>query len=360
MPNERILIVDDEQDVVNLLRYNLDKAQYKTMSAGTGEEALEMIQKHAPDLVLLDIMLPSLSGWDVCKILKENSQGKSLPIIMLSALTDEESRLRGLSIGASDYLCKPFSLKELLLKIRKCIDQQITITSLQSREREHDTSLQYLVHELKNSLSIIGNFSAVALKNDAYAAKYLKTINIASLHAESLLNDVSMLAQLEKDGGSMPLVPISLVTVTKEVADMFCDAATKNETQIVFVNENASQISGQRTAVRQVLINLISNAIKYNRCGGKVWISFNESASWQHLSVRDEGCGVSPTELPNIFDKFYRAAGSEQRKGAGLGLYIVNLLMEAMGGKIEVISCVNVGSTFTASFKKHDIFIGNS
>jgi two-component system sensor histidine kinase/response regulator len=353
MPTERILIVDDEQDVVDLLRYNLEKAQYETMVALSGTQAVEAVQLHSPDAVLLDIMLPEISGWDVCKILRESSNGKSLPIIMLTALSDEESRVKGLALGANDYLVKPFSLKELQLKVRKWLDQQKTIKSLVAKEQDHDTSLRYLVHELRNSLSVIGSFSAIALKKDENAKKYLKTINTTTVHAENLLNDASLLTRLEKEGFSFPSTPVDLVELTEEVADLFRDEAKSRSIKIIIENTTRFLIKGHRTAVRQVLVNLISNAVKYNREGGKVWISFDDQAPCLRVSLRDEGCGVSRVEITRIFDKFYRAAGSERRKGAGLGLYIVKLLVESMGGKIKVSSEVGAGSIFTVSFQHY-------
>ena len=111
-------------------------------------------------------------------------------------------------------------------------------------------------------------------------------------------------------------------------------------------------VKGDRTAVRQVLVNLVSNAVKYNRRGGKVRISFDDTGSCLQISIQDEGCGVSSDELPHIFDKFYRAAGSERKKGAGLGLYIVKLMAHAMGGKITVSSNIGEGSVFTVTFKR--------
>jgi len=353
MPKERILIVDDEQDVVDLLRYNLEKAQYDTIAALNGKQAVTAVQRHSPDAVLLDIMLPEMSGWDVCKLLRESSEGKSLPIIMLTALSDEESRIKGLSLGADDYLVKPFSLKELQLKLRKCLDRKQTITSLIAKEREHDTSLRYLVHELKNSLSVIGNFSAYALRKEENAAKCLKTINAASAHAENLLNDTSLLARLEQKDFSFPISPVDIAELTEEVVELFREEAKRRSIEITMTNTTRRQVKGYRTAVRQVLVNLISNAVKYNRQGGHVRIAFDDRGPRVRVSILDKGCGVSSQELSRIFDKFYRAAGSERKKGAGLGLFIVKLLMEAMGGEIAASSDVGVGSIFTATFKSH-------
>ncbi len=348
---EQILIVDDEKDTAELLRYNLQKANYQTLIARDGKEAIDAAQCYLPDAILLDIMLPELDGWEVCRVLRESSKGKSIPIIMLTALSDEEARVRGLSLGADDYVTKPFSVKELLLKIRRCIDRQQTIKMLGIREREKDAAFHYLVHELKNAVSVIGCNSALALQNED-VRKYLKTINTSAVHAESLLNDVSLLSRLENGDGTLPVEPLDIGMLIREVIDVFHDAAERKSIEIVTANSTPSLVQGNATATRQVLINLISNAVKYNRDGGKVWIYFDETQVSVDISITDEGCGIPQNELLRIFEKHYRAAGSEQVKGAGLGLYIVKLLTEAMGGKVTAVSSRGVGSTFTLSMQK--------
>lgn len=127
---EKILIVEDETDVAEMIRYNLEKESYRTIVATSGAEALEAARVQAPDLVLLDIMLPDLSGWEVCRILRDSAECHSIPIVMLTALSSEEARLKGLTLGADDFVTKPFSIKELLLRIRHMIDRQQTLRSL--------------------------------------------------------------------------------------------------------------------------------------------------------------------------------------------------------------------------------------
>jgi len=207
---KQILIVEDENDCAELLSYHLQKENYQTVIARNGEEAIDAVQCRTPDAILLDVMMPELNGWEVCRILRESTKGKTTPIIMLSALSDEEERIKGLSLGADDYVSKPYSMKELLLKIRKYIDRQQTLKQLKTREQEQDTAMQYMVHEMKNAMTVIGAYSTIALKkNDPRA--YLKPINLAALHAESLLNDASLLAHLEKTGGRLTAEPIDLV-----------------------------------------------------------------------------------------------------------------------------------------------------
>jgi two-component system phosphate regulon response regulator PhoB len=127
---ETILIVEDEEDVAEMMRYNLEKESYRTIVACNGAEALKAAEAHAPDLVLLDILLPDLSGWEDCKILRNSAECHSIPIVMLTALSSEEARLKSLTLGADDFVTKPFSIKELLLRIRNMIDRQQTLRSL--------------------------------------------------------------------------------------------------------------------------------------------------------------------------------------------------------------------------------------
>jgi signal transduction histidine kinase len=346
---KQILIVDDENDCAELLSYNLQKENYQTVIARNGKEAIEAVQRRTPDAVLLDIMMPELNGWETCRILRESVQGRSLPIIMLTALSNEDERVKGLSLGADDYLAKPYSMKELLLKIRKHVDQQQTIKRLQTREQEQDTAVRYMVHELQNSLAAIGGFSSLALRKDE-SNKYMKTINLAASHAESLLNDASLLSRLEQGKEFLIVKPVAIGVLVDETVDLLQDTAKRKQVEITSVNSSSALVHGNRTAIKQIMINLISNAIKYNRDGGAVHIFFDPKDDWVNISIHDDGNGIAQTEIGRIFDKFYRAAGSERTKGAGLGLYIVKHLAEAMGGKVTVASHPGSGSTFTVSF----------
>jgi signal transduction histidine kinase len=345
---EKILIVEDETDVAEMIRYNLEKESYQTVVTYSGAEALKAAEAHAPDLVLLDIMLPDLSGWEVCRILRDSTENHSIPIVMLTALSSEEARIKGLTLGADDFVTKPFSIKELLLRIRNMIDRQHALRRVLKKEKEKDLSLKYLVHELKNSVTVIGGFSALALRKKG-PENYLERIAAVAKHADSLLTDASLLSRLETSQGSLPMDSMDIGALIEEVVDSYGDMAKQRQIEIALTNQTSPKVLGNATAIRQVLINLISNALKFSRAGGTVWISVTEDAQGAHLKVKDQGCGIAPEDLPRIFDRFYRAAGSEHIEGAGLGLYIAKLLVEAMAGKLSVESTLGAGSTFTAS-----------
>jgi len=348
---KQVLIVEDEQDLAELLAYHLQKEGYQTVIAHSGEEAIDAVPNDSFDAVLLDIMLPELNGWEVCRILRESAKGKSLPIIVVTALSDEEARIKGLSLGADDYVSKPYSMKELLLKIRKHIERHQTINQMKARELEQDTVVRYMIHELGNSLTTIGGYSSLALQKDD-TNKFMRRINAAAAHAESLLQDASLLSRLEKGNDRLTTEPIAIGLLVNDAIDFLRDMAKSSNIEIIAEHITTSHVQGNGTAIRQILINLVSNAIKYNRKGGTVRISCDDKDDEVDITIRDEGSGISNAELAHIFDKFYRAAGSERIKGAGLGLYIVKLLTYAMGGAVSVISQPGKGSIFTVSFIK--------
>ncbi len=347
---ERILIVDDEPDTVELLRYNLEQNGYSAVIARTGKEAIDAAQCVTPELVLLDVLLPELNGWDVCRMLRESPMGKAVPIIMISALAEEEARVKGLSAGADDYITKPFSVKELLLKIGKLVDRKHEVRRLRTREQEQDTSLRYLVHELKNAMTALGGLSSISLRKDR-PLLYFEAIKSSALHAENLLKDADLLLRLEL-GDGLAVRPIDVPVVMREVTNIFQGAACEKGIEIVTINSTSDLVMGNETGVRQILMNLVSNAVKYNRYHGRVWVYFEESGPWTDVSITDEGCGILERELSMIFDKFYRGEAREKVGGAGLGLYIVRLLTAAMGGKISVLSNPCAGSTFTLSLPR--------
>ncbi|MHB8844208.1 MAG: sensor histidine kinase [Nitrospirota bacterium] len=345
-----VLIVEDEPDVAELMRYNLAREGYATLIAESGDAAVEAALTFSPDLILLDIMLPDMNGWEVCQAIRTNVKDRLTPIVMVSALTAEESRIKGLSLGADDYITKPFSVQELLLKTRNIVSRHARINELAAREREQDTVMRYMVHELQNAVTAIGGFSSFALRKDGSNAA-MRTINLAANHAESLLNDTSMLSRLENGKERIPIRPVVIGPLVDEAIDLLRDAAIRSNIALSVFNSTTAIVQGNRTAIRQILINLVGNAIKYNRSGGTVRISVDDANGRVVISVHDEGNGIAQAELEHVFDKFYRAAGSEQVKGAGLGLYIVKLLTNALGGKIAVASNPGKGSSFMVSFE---------
>jgi len=372
----QILIVDDEHDCAELLRYHLQRENYEAVIVRNGKEAIDAVQSQAPDAILLDIMMPELNGWEVCRILRESTKGKSLPIIMLTALSEEEERVKGLSLGADDYLSKPYSVKELLLKLRKHIDRQETIKQLKVREQEQDTTLHYIVHELKGSLHVIGGFSSHALRKDD-SNKYLKTINTAAFQAERVLNEAPIISLLATRGENLSIKQVDIGPLTSEADDCFHDAVIKKvayqqvsavslisdiaeATRVLIGGKPVSvevttpfmdvMISTDNVKLRQILTNLVSNAVKFTE-QGTIAITLSLIGSWMEIAVSDTGIGIKEEDLHKLFIAYGRIedAKTKRYEGMGLGLTISRNLAALLGGTISVTSIYGKGTTFVMS-----------
>jgi signal transduction histidine kinase len=319
--------------------------------AEDGVRALRAVQYGSPDLVLLDVMLPEMDGWEVCRIIRGSERVAGLPIIMLTALSMEEARVQGLQAGADDYVTKPFSVQELLLRIKRILDRERAMKHLQQQAGEHHASFEYLVHELRNSLNLINGYTHLARKK-AQEAPYLHQVNSAACHMEQVLDQISVLARIENARALLERKPVDIVALIGEAVDSFRGTIQEGGISLVPAKPAATFALGNGTAIRQVLVNVLSNAVKYNRPGGRVWISCDTSERWVAVSVRDEGPGIPKSEQARIFDKFFRGAGANRAPGSGLGLYVVKLLVKAMGGTVSLASVEDGGTTVTLALEK--------
>ena len=351
--NELVLIVEDEEHIAQLLRYNLQKAGYRTVEVSDGGKALRAIRIDWPDLVLLDLMLPGMDGWEVCRILRSNGQGASTPIIMLTALAGEEARIRGLQAGADDFITKPFSVREVLIKIRKLLDKSAELKSHQRKSTESETQLSYLVHELKNSVSVISGYASLA-DDRGDARRYLGRITMTTKHMEQILDDASLLVRLESGDRPWPLEPVPLLDVVEDSLESLRKEADARGVGLHVSGGAGCRIMGERRAVQQIVTNLVANAIKYNRSGGTARVRIEEQRDEISLSVIDDGPGIAPDQRHRIFEKYYRCPGSERVKGSGLGLYVVKLFTKSIGGSVRVTENTKSGSIFTITFRKKD------
>lgn len=344
-----ILIVEDEKDTVELLRYNLGREGYKTEVALDGKRALELFRVMKPDLVLLDVMLPERDGRELCKIFR--SINESIPIIMLTALGSENDRLDGLDLGADDYISKPFSVRELMMKIKRHAGREKIRKNLQERAGEVDEKIRYMVHELKNSLVSLEGFSNLAVMNGK-TEKYMPFIRSSAQHMSQVLDNLHLLRSLESGESLQLKEEIDIFNEVTGLVQMYVDGAGEKGIEMSLLNDTCITIAGNEAAVRQVLMNILSNAIKYNKKGGKVMIFFEEYDDYLEVYISDTGIGIAKGEIESIFEKDYRADGSEEICGSGFGLYLSKLLMTAMGGNITATSRVDSGSVFMLSFKK--------
>ncbi|MBW2033742.1 MAG: response regulator [Deltaproteobacteria bacterium] len=361
MSDGKILVVEDDEDLVHMLEYNLTRKGYATMTALDGLDACYLIEEEKPDLILLDVMLPGLSGFEICEIIRNHyhEEISDIPIIMLTALGSMENKLKGIETGADDYIPKPFTLKEVLLKVDRLVCKEkkkkqmnMKVENLEAREKQQTDFQSMLFHELRNQLLIIGGYSSIAQRHELTPEKhrhYAGVIKESSSFLNSLAEEIILLSRVETGEYPLPREEVCLEEITQQTISVLLQQATKKEIQIHF--QRTGKIPRMRlnpTAVKLCLSNLIENAVKYSPEKSGIRVSLMLQGEKEVIvEVKDSGPGIPEKDIGKIFNKFYRGENVKNKtKGTGIGLYIAKTLIEAMGGIISVESKDGNGTYF--------------
>lgn len=359
----KILIVEDEPALLAPLEYSLDKAGFVTHSAADGLSACRLVGSWRPDLILLDIMLPDLDGWEVCRLIRRHPEPTvaSIPIMMMTALGTSENRYKGLELGADAYLAKPYALKEVILQARNLIARQRQqsqlrqqVTTLRSAEERQADLQDMIFHELRNHLLVVGGFSevlsrgAIPLEREQ-SRGYLEAIRRSSSYLAKLADEFLLLRRVENKNLQLPLQAIDPGALLQEMMQMFAPVAADQGIELKLEGAEAMvTVLINETALRVILANLLSNAIRYSGPGTRVSLGGRLDPQGDcRFEVRDQGPGIAPEEQRKIFARFTRGAAQEGNgRGSGLGLYIAQTLTAAMNGRIELSSTAGEGSCF--------------
>jgi signal transduction histidine kinase/predicted metal-dependent phosphoesterase TrpH len=357
----KILIADDECDLVEMLAYNLGKKGYEILKAYDGFEAWQKIEPEKPDLLILDLMMPNLDGWELCRLIRRSQKKdiKEMGILMLTARAMPEDRVYGLEIGADDYLTKPFSLNELILRVEKLIEKRKSLSrlekemgSLRSSMEEKESSLSKVVHDLRSPLISMGASAKRMLRkgNNEEAIGILKTIYNSSLQLTQWI-DGTVLASKESKG---KMREVDIGSMVKQVVELLRDVAIEKNIEIHLQSSDPiPPLLCNEPFLQRAITNLISNAFKFTPEGGRVEVSVipyfrkGRDGGVLEISVKDTGIGIPEEDIEKIFEPFYRGKNATMESGKGLGLFFVKEVVDLHGGKILVQSEPNKGSIFS-------------
>lgn len=342
---QAVLIVDDNIDTVELLRKRLRAEGYETLEAYDGEEALNKVYETPPNIIILDVMMPKMDGYEVCKRLKSDERTKFIPVIMLTAKSDVESRVKGLDIGADDYVPKPFDYRELSARIRSLLTRKETAERVIEEEKTESVRklIDSLSHEIRNPIVSIAGFAKKVYDNLPPGdpnKPYLMTILQESERLERLLREILNLKMIAI--GFMenvdPKISIEQVLeeLDKEIEDRGIDVETEfTENPTIYIDKEHLKI---------VLRNIIKNAIEsMEKSERKVLkISLEKKENDLEIRISDTGKGIPKELIKKIFDPFF----TSKVYGPGLGLTVALTIVQYYRGFISIESELGQGSTF--------------
>jgi signal transduction histidine kinase len=347
---ETILIVDDTAANLSVLVETLGAAGYQLMVAEDGEEALSLTMQAQPDLILLDVMMPGLDGFETCRRLKARPQCIAIPVLFMTALSDTADKVKAFTAGGVDYITKPFHNEEVLARVK-------THLALRGMHRELEAQLAYrekfiriASHDLRNPLCLIQLAGSIALSHHKLSpevAKIMANIGESANHMSRIVDTFLNMRAQGPDGWTGAKVDMN--TLAQAIVQTQEPAAVRKKISLHTVFAEAlPPVLCDVSHPYQALTNLISNALKFTPVGGRVTVTTQLSGDCVRAEVRDSGPGVPSAERSQLFQEHARlsprpTAGEESH---GLGLSIVKLLIEGQSGTVGASFPEAGGSVF--------------
>jgi len=354
---ETILIVDDNERNLQVVGSTLMPMGYDIVPASSGEAAFRRIAAKLPDLILLDVQMPDIDGFEVCRRLRADPGTFDIPIIFLSASDEKNVIVKALEQGAVDYVTKPFNKAELLSRVRSHLEMKRTKDRLRKLLAERDEFIGVMAHDLKNPLS--GILLSAALAGERYDGgdetmlALLHSIRTTSQDALAFLDRFLDETVRNTAPGKLALKPVDFVDVVRKEALKNRAAAEKKGIDLcIDLAEQPITVMAEPIAIARVVANLVGNAVKFCSKGDRVSVSVESLADGIRLIISDTGPGFTDEDQTKMFEKFVQlsAAPTGGERSTGLGLSIVKRLVELMHGTIECHSEKGKGARFFADF----------
>jgi signal transduction histidine kinase len=357
--HSRVLVVDDISKNLQVVGTMLRNEGYHVMPATSGPQALERAQAQPPDLILLDLMMPEMDGLEVCRRLKAEPLTRSIPVIFLTASDEMEHLVKGLSVGAVDYVTKPFNAPELLARVRTHLELQHARARLREMNDEKNEFMGIVAHDLRNPLGAIQGFAEIILEETEGSEGEVRTsaarIREATGRMVQMVQNLLDTNRIERGELRLELGPVELCALLKSVAESHRGRAlAKQQSLSVETPEAPVSCETDRHLLAQVLENLVSNAIKYSPVAKDICLRLSQTSGGIRLEVQDQGPGLSPEDQKRLFGKFARlsAKPTAGERSTGLGLSIVKRMVEAMGGRVWCESELGRGARFFVEFPR--------
>lgn len=357
----KILIVDDVVSNVLLLKILLSNEKYQVCTANCGKMCIEQAKNEKPDLILLDVMMPDISGFDTAVILKKDPATRDIPIIFLTALNNPSDLVHGFKVGANDFLTKPFNKEELVVRVMHQITLVAAKRLIQQQNEElrqtignRDKMYSVIAHDLRSpmaSIRMVLNLVVSAVTPESVGQELFDLLDNANRESEEvhdLLDNLLKWTKSQTGRLTVVMQDLDLNDIIPGVVDIFTMIASTKHIKLNYRATDAPLVvRADNDMLKTIVRNLMSNAIKFSPEESSIDIIMQPEGDYAKISVRDHGVGISPERLGNLFKKGETTYGTGGEEGSGLGLQLCADFAHKIGGSVTVDSTLGEGSTFS-------------
>lgn len=364
-PSEyKILIVDDVMTNVLLLKVLLTNEKFQIATAANGIQAIEQVKNEKPDLILLDVMMPGMSGFEVAQKLKEDPNTMDIPIIFLTALNSTADIVKGFQVGANDFISKPFNKEELIIRVTHQISliaaKRIIVAKTEELKRTiigRDKLYSVIAHDLRSpigSIKMVLNMLILNLPNTMIGDEMFELLTLANQTTEDVFALLDNLLKWTKNQiGKLNVVyqDFNLTEVVEGVIEIFAMVAELKNIKIEIDTPEHLDVRADIDMIKTVIRNLISNALKFSNENTTVYITVQTDGEAVTVNVKDSGCGIDLEDQKKLLhtDTHFSTFGTNNEEGSGLGLLLCQDFIEKNNGKLWFTSAKGEGSTFSFS-----------
>ena len=357
----KILIVDDVVSNVLLLKILLTNEKFQVCTASNGKQCIEVAQNEHPDLILLDVMMPDLNGFDTAVILKKDPTTQEIPIIFLTALNNPNDLVKGFQVGANDFLTKPFNKEELVMRVMHQI-QLVAAKRIIVRQNEElkrtisnrDKMYSVIAHDLRSpmaSIRMVLNLAVNVVSPEMVGDEIFGLLDKANRESEEthdLLDNLLKWTKSQTGRLNVVYQDLDLDDIVPGVVDIFKMIAEMKKIDLKYLPaEEKLIVRADNDMIKTIIRNFLSNAVKFTPEGKGIEVFYTREGDFARVSVRDHGVGVEPERVETIFHKGETTYGTGGEEGSGLGLQLCQDFARKNGGEAQVESTLGEGSTFS-------------
>jgi len=358
-PIATLMVVDDNPVNLQLLFESLGTAGYRILVCEDGETSVQQAKAAQPDLILMDVLLPGMNGYDSCRAIRSQDETSDIPIIFLTALTQTSDKLEGFEAGGVDYLTKPLQLREVLARVSTHLSLRSLRRKLEERNQElkrrderRERLFSIIAHDLKSPMATFISATRLLAEFEPGDESYPEVVQTLKARANRLDRQISELlgwGEYQISEGRLSPQYIDLSQLILEIVDETEPETSIKQLDVTCTLPESVMVVVDPTAIRTVVSNILGNAIKFTPEGGTLRVSLDRKEDVATISVQDSGIGMSSAQASKLFTRSANPhrPGTKGEGGSGLGLILASEIAELMGGRIEVTSEQGDGTTCT-------------